>query len=245
MTAHGLTFSWLMQNKHLVVLSGAGISAESGLSTFRDAGGLWEGHDINEVASIDGWRVNPAMVLKFYNLRRRQLKEVEPNLAHQLIAGLEDSLDVTVITQNVDDLHERSGSTKVIHLHGELRKGRSEVNTDIEIEIGYEDIKLGDKTPDGHQMRPAIVWFGEMVPMIESAASIVSTADILLVIGTSLSVYPAAGLVNYAPEYAKKFIIDPSVPDLYSFKDWKHIQKSAAKGMEELVKEFLKKENYE
>lgn len=227
-----------MQNKHLVVLSGAGISAESGLKTFRDSGGLWEGHDVYQVASIDGWFQNKSLVLDFYNQRRDQLKSVEPNQAHQLIAGFESDFHVSVITQNVDDLHERAGSTNVIHLHGELKKACSEIDKSLEIDIGYQNIKLGDLAPDGNQLRPAIVWFGEMVPMIEIAAEIMSSADLVIVVGTSLAVYPAASLVNYAPEYAKKFIVDPGSPDLISYSNWNHFQSKASVGIE-LVKEHL------
>ncbi len=228
-----------MQNKHVVVLSGAGISAESGLKTFRDSGGLWEGHDVYEVASIDGWNANPTKVLEFYNHRRRQLKLAQPNDAHLFIAELENHYKVSVITQNVDDLHERAGSQNVIHLHGELKKSRSVINPHSEYDIGYKDINLGDKAPDGHQLRPSIVWFGEMVPRIELAAEIMMQADVLLVIGTSLAVYPAAGLVNYAPEHSNKYIIDPGTPELYTYKDWLHIQKSATEGINELKSYIL------
>ena len=227
-----------MQNKRITVLSGAGISAESGLKTFRDSGGLWEGHNVYEVASIDGWRRNPKKVLEFYNQRRSQLLDVQPNEAHQFIAQLEDLFNVTVVTQNVDDLHERAGSSNVIHLHGELKKGRSEIDQDLIVDIEYDEINLGDKAPDGHQLRPAIVWFGEMVPLIEDAAEIVRQSDYLIVVGTSLAVYPAAGLVNYAPEHASKFIIDPGNPELLTYKDWVHIKKSAVQGVNEL-KELL------
>jgi NAD-dependent deacetylase len=223
-----------MQNKHVVVLSGAGISAESGLKTFRDSGGLWEGHNVYEVASIDGWRSNPKKILEFYNHRRKQLLDVNPNEAHRFIAELENSFDVTVVTQNVDDLHERAGSSNVIHLHGELKKARSEVDPQVIINIDHQEINLGDLAPDGHQLRPAIVWFGEMVPLIEVAAQIVMDSDYLIVVGTSLAVYPAAGLVNYAPNQSKKYIVDPGMPELISYKDWIHIQKSATEGVEEL-----------
>jgi len=227
-----------MQNKHLVVLSGAGVSAESGLATFRDSGGLWKGYDVHEVASIDGWYQNPAKVLDFYNLRRRQLKDTSPNIAHQRIAELEEHFSVSVITQNVDNLHERAGSTNVVHLHGELTKARSVADTNSEIDIGYSDINPEDRASDGNQLRPAIVWFGEMVPMIEVAAEIVSKADILVVIGTSLAVYPAAGLIHYSREDIRKFIIDPGVPELMSYQGWHHIQKRASEGMSELIKEL-------
>ena len=202
--------------KKLVILSGAGISAESGVATFRDAGGLWEGHDVMDVASPEGWRKNPALVLDFYNKRRRQLFEVEPNRAHFIAAELEKDFDVTIITQNVDDLHERAGSSKVIHLHGELLKARS-VNNEDDIIDFTGDINLGDLHTDGQQLRPHIVWFGEAVPAIEEAAYITEQADYVIVIGTSLQVYPAAGLIDFAKRTTPIFYIDPkpaSIPNL-------------------------------
>ena len=193
-----------MQSKKIVVLTGAGISAESGLSTFRDSGGLWDGHDILEVASIDGWYKNPEKVLDFYNTRRKQLVNVKPNKAHLFLAKLEDNYDVTIITQNVDDLHERAGSSNIIHLHGQLTKARSEINPKILVDIQYNDIAIGDMAEDGYQLRPAIVWFGEMVPLIQKAVNIVKNADYLIVIGTSLEVYPAANLVYHASKKNSK-----------------------------------------
>lgn len=228
-----------MQNKHLVVLSGAGISAESGLKTFRDEGGLWEGHNVYEVASIEGWNESPKIVLDFYNKRRTQLKGVKPNTAHTIISELENYFQVSVITQNVDDLHERAGSTNVLHLHGELKKACSEANLNLVKEVGYEDIHLGDKAEDGEQLRPAIVWFGEMVPLMEKAATIVNEADILVVLGTSLAVYPAAGLVNYAKKECLKFIIDPGLPELYNFEGWTHYQMVASEGAKKLKENLL------
>src|SRR5690606_12179567 len=180
----------------IAVLTGAGISAESGIKTFRDADGLWEGHDVNEVATPEGWRRNMELVLDFYNQRRRQLFEVEPNNAHLALAALEDRFEVSIITQNVDNLHQRAGSTKVIHLHGELLKARSSVDPKL-IFDWEEDIKLGDLCKHQQQIRPHIVWFGEAVPMLEKAVEIVSEADIIMVIGTSMQVYPAAGLLDY------------------------------------------------
>jgi len=195
--------------KKVVVLTGAGISAESGISTFRDANGLWENHDIMEVASPEGWQNNPELVLNFYNLRRRQLKEVQPNSAHYFLKELEKKFEVVVITQNVDDLHERAGSSQVIHLHGELKKVRSEKSEDLILDW-EEDIQLGDLAEDGAQLRPHIVWFGEMVPMMEKAIEEVSDADIMLVIGTSLQVYPAASLIDFI-EFGKPiYVIDPN-----------------------------------
>lgn len=223
-----------MQNKHIVVLSDAGISAESGIQTFRDADGLWEGHNVFEVASIDGWNSNRKKVLDFYNQRRRQLLDVAPNRAHYFIAELQERFEVSVITQNVDDLHERAGSEKVIHLHGDLRKGQSEINANVVVEIDYNDIQIGDLAPDSHQLRPAIVWFGEMVPLIEIASQIVMKSDYLIVIGTSLAVYPAASLIHYASSACKKFIIDPNFPEIEKNPDWDHIQQTATDGVEEL-----------
>ncbi|MFP5436683.1 MAG: SIR2 family NAD-dependent protein deacylase [Bacteroidia bacterium] len=195
--------------KKIVVLSGAGVSAESGVATFRDANGLWEGHDVMEVATPEGFKKNPALVLEFYNQRRRQLFEVEPNEAHNIIAALEQDFDVTVVTQNVDDLHERAGSTHIIHLHGELLKARCTVN-EAAILDWKEDIAAGQLHPEtGKQLRPHIVWFGEAVPAIIEAAEAVDQADIIIVIGTSMQVYPAAGLVDYAKPDAKIYYIDP------------------------------------
>lgn len=227
--------------KHVVVLTGAGMSADSGLATFRDAGGLWEGYDINEVASIDGWYRNPEIILDFYNLRRKQAFEAQPNEGHKALARLEEKFDVSIITQNVDDLHERAGSTSVIHLHGELKKARSVDNKDLVYDIGAKPIKLGDTAADGAQLRPDIVWFGELVPMMEKAAQVVQKAEILIVIGTSLVVYPAAGLVDFSPGNIPRFILDPSNPDLYSFDSWEYIKSTAAKGTPKLVEKLLNK----
>ncbi|KUG13698.1 NAD-dependent protein deacylase [Elizabethkingia sp. HvH-WGS333] len=194
--------------KKVVVLSGAGISAESGIKTFRDSNGLWENHKIEDVASPEGFARNPELVLEFYNLRRRQLSEVNPNEAHYILAELQKDFDVHIITQNVDDLHERAGSENIIHLHGELKKVRP-VNDEESIVPWEGDLNLGDLDENGIQLRPHIVWFGEMVPEIENAATIASTADILLVIGTSLQVYPAASLLHYVPAGCEIFVIDP------------------------------------
>ncbi|MDO1500952.1 Sir2 family NAD-dependent protein deacetylase [Winogradskyella maritima] len=195
--------------KHIVVLTGAGMSAESGLKTFRDSNGLWEGHDVMSVASPQGFASNPGLVLDFYNERRRQLKDVEPNSAHSDLANLENDFKVSIVTQNVDDLHERAGSTNVLHLHGELRKIRSTGN-DSDIKDWTEDINLGDVCENGHQLRPHIVWFGEDVPLIEDAITICETADILMIIGTSMQVYPAAGLMNYVKLSTPIYFIDPN-----------------------------------
>ena len=225
--------------QQVVVLSGAGISAESGLKTFRDSGGLWEGHSIDEVASIDGWNRNREKVLDFYNKRREQAFLAKPNAAHKAITNLEKKFKVTVITQNVDDLHEKAGSKDVIHLHGLLKEARSENDPDLIIDIGGDPIQVGDLASDGLQLRPNIVWFGEAVPMIEVAVSIVLKADIFIVIGTSLAVYPAAGLIHYTKESIPKYIIDPNIPELTMGDDWTHIREGAALGMPKLVKELL------
>jgi len=193
----------------IVVLTGAGMSAESGLKTFRDSNGLWEGHDVMEVASPQGFATNPELVLEFYNQRRRQLNEVEPNIAHFALAQLEQNHEVEIITQNVDDLHERAGSSNIIHLHGELLKARSTFNEDSVVSW-TEDLVLGDLCEQGYQMRPHIVWFGEAVPMIEVAVDLIEVADIVMIVGTSMQVYPAAGLIQYAKETAPIYFIDPN-----------------------------------
>ncbi|MBD0368855.1 MAG: NAD-dependent deacylase [Flavisolibacter sp.] len=227
-----------MSKKKLIVLTGAGISAESGLKTFRDSDGLWEGYDINEVATATAWKRNPGLVLEFYNMRRRNVKEVQPNAAHYALAELQDDFDVHVITQNIDDLHERAGSQKVLHLHGEIFKMRSEKREDLIYPI-YDVIKLGDTAEDGAQLRPHIVWFEETVPMIEPAAQLVRKAEIFLIVGTSLVVYPAAGLVNYAPWAIPKFIVDKNIPYTSALYHLSTIEKPATEGMK-LVKEMLK-----
>ena len=202
--------------RKLVVISGAGVSAESGVRTFRDAGGLWEGHAMEAVATPEAWSKDPELVLEFYNQRRRQLLEVQHNMAHSALAQMENDFDVTVITQNVDDLHERSGSSRVLHLHGELRKVRS--TADINLIYPWDkDLQLGDKCELGSQLRPHIVWFGEPVPMIELAAMYISQADTLIIVGTSLLVYPAAGLIHYAPSGIPVYYIDPKPADLSGF----------------------------
>ena len=218
------------RKKKLVVLSGAGISAESGLKTFRDSDGLWEGYDIHEVATPGAWMRNPALVLEFYNMRRRNVLEAKPNPAHSILAELEKNFDVHIITQNIDDLHERAGSTKVLHLHGEIFKMRSEKNPRLIYDI-RADIKWGELAEDGAQLRPHIVWFEEAVPMIEPAMNLVSRADILLIIGTSLVVYPAAGLVNYAPRGIPIYIVDKKIPDTSWIENIISIESPASTGM--------------
>ena len=215
----------------LVVLSGAGISAESGLSTFRDAGGLWEGFDIMEVASIEGWHKDMAKVLEFYNMRRKQALTVKPNRGHQILAEMEDHFDVTIITQNVDNLHEQAGSSHVVHLHGELFKVRSTADESLIYDLDGWELKPGDLCEKGSQLRPHIVWFGEMVPMMEKAAQLASKADYFLVVGTSLMVYPAAGLIDYVNPEVPKFIVDPKLPDLHYFHNLKGIEEPATTGM--------------
>lgn len=227
---------------HIVVLSGAGISADSGLATFRGAGGLWEGHDINEVASIEGWHRNKEQVLEFYNKRREQLFEAEPNPGHYSIADLEKDFDVTVVTQNVDNLHERAGSTNVLHLHGLLSEARSEDDPELITDIGSEPIKLGDKASDGSQLRPNVVWFGEPVPMIEEAAEAVMNAGLFIVVGTSLAVYPAASLVHYVNDSIPKYLVDPSKTEMRLNSEWEHIQERAEIGLPKLVKKLSNKE---
>lgn len=227
--------------KKLVVLSGAGISAESGIKTFRDSNGLWENHRIEDVASPDGFARNPKLVLDFYNARRKQLKEVEPNMAHQLLAELEAYFDVHIITQNVDDLHERGGSSKIIHLHGELRKARSS-NNENDILDWEGDIKIGDLHRDGSQLRPHIVWFGEMVPEMDNAIEIASEADLFLVIGTSMQVYPAASVIRYIPNHCEIFVIDPHLENPNAFtKSENYIKASATEGMKQLKEILIKK----
>lgn len=228
-----------MARKKITVLTGAGVSAESGISTFRDSDGLWEHHKVEDVASIEGWYRNPSLVLDFYNARRAQLPTVKPNGAHMSIASLEDEYDVTVVTQNVDNLHERAGSTRIIHLHGELTKVRPEnccnendgFSEDTVFDIGASAVTLGDLAPNGAQLRPHIVWFGEAVPKIEAAIDAVEAADILLIVGTSLQVYPAAGLYRYAKMDTPIYIIDPN--DV-AVRDGRltHIKEVATKGME-------------
>lgn len=228
-----------MNKKKLIVLTGAGISAESGLKTFRDSDGLWEGYNIEDVATPRAWQKDPELVLNFYNYRRRNVAEAKPNTAHIGLAELEKDFDVTIITQNIDDLHERAGSTKIIHLHGEIFKMRSEKNENLIYKID-DDIKLGDTAEDGAQLRPHIVWFEEPVPKIEEAVPIVSSADIFVVVGTSLVVYPAAGLVNYAPWKIPKYILDKRIPYTSSIYNLTIIEKSATEGVEVLKEHLLK-----
>ncbi len=227
--------------KNIVILSGAGVSAESGISTFRDSGGLWEQYKIEEVATPEAWENNPQKVQTFYNLRRKQILEVKPNEAHFLIAKLESRFHVNVITQNIDDLHERAGSTNVLHLHGNIRYAKSSGPNQ---EVNYYPVegwglKMSDLCPDGYPLRPHVVWFGESVPMMDKAAELIAEADILIVIGTSLQVYPAAGLVYMTPRQCQKFIIDPGINERDIPSDYTLIKKSASLGMKHLMEQVL------
>ena len=221
--------------KRLVVLSGAGMSAESGLRTFREMGGLWETHNVYEVASPQGWAQDRAMVLRFYNERRKQLLEVSPNAGHLGLVELEDFFDVRIVTQNVDDLHERAGSSHILHLHGELRKSRSTVDPDLVYDIQGWELKEGDLCEKGSQLRPHVVWFGEAVPAIEEAAEIVSVADIFLVIGSSMNVYPAAGLISYVPGNAPVYVIDPNEVPIPGNSRVHVIREKAGEGVRKLI----------
>lgn len=227
--------------KNVVVLTGAGISAESGLKTFRDSGGLWENYAIEDVATPEGWAKNSELVLRFYNERRKTAFHAQPNAGHTALVELEKKYKVQIITQNVDNLHEKAGSSTVLHLHGELSKVRSVTNEELIYEIEDREIRLGDRAEDGGQLRPHIVWFGEAVPMIEPAAELCAIADIFIIIGTSLQVYPAAGLVNYVPKIAPKYVIDPIVSQVDgSQKNVTFIHQTATEGVPRLVKKLLK-----
>ena len=223
----------------IAVLTGAGISAESGLKTFRDSNGLWEGHDVMSVASPQGFENNPELVLDFYNQRRKQLLEVEPNAAHKALANLEKTHDVTIITQNVDDLHERAGSSNVVHLHGELLKVRSTFDTALILDW-KTDLNIGDFCQHNYQLRPHIVWFGEAVPLIEVAAELVEQADIVIIVGTSMQVYPAAGLIQYAREDAACYFVDPS-PSMHSNSRIKVFAEKASTGVPKVLEEIKKR----
>lgn len=221
--------------KKIVVLTGAGMSAESGINTFRDSNGLWENHDIMEVASPEGWRKNPALVLDFYNKRRAQLKEVKPNKGHEILAELEKNFDVQIITQNVDNLHEKAGSSTILHLHGELTKVRSVANENYILDW-TEDLNLGDTDKNGNQLRPHIVWFGEAVPAIDDAIPMMEEADIVIIIGTSLQVYPAAGLMHYAKPHIPVYYIDPKPATIYDLANpLEVLAMSASEGLEKIM----------
>jgi NAD-dependent deacetylase len=225
--------------KRIVVLTGAGISAESGLQTFRGADGLWEGHRVEDVACPEAWARDPARVLCFYNERRRAVRAAEPNAAHRALVELEQAYDVRIVTQNVDDLHERAGSTHVLHLHGEVLKARSTRDRGLVRHLGDRDIELGDTCELGSQLRPHIVWFGELVPAMDEAVELVSGADVLLVVGTSLQVYPAAGLVFEAPNRARRIVVNPEVPDRVGGPEFEVVAKPATVGVPEVVAALL------
>lgn len=219
--------------KNIVVITGAGMSAESGIKTFRDHDGLWEEHNVEDVATPEAWKRNPELVNRFYNERRKQLLKCKPNLGHKVIAELEEYFNVNIITQNIDNLHEKAGSTNVLHLHGELNKVRSSIDEKDIIELKGWELKIGNKCKKGSQLRPHIVWFGEAVPEIDNAVPLVINADIIIIVGTSMAVYPAAGLVNYATDNCPIFLIDPKIPDTY-IKNVSYIQKGASEGLKEL-----------
>ena len=225
-----------MKKKKIVVLSGAGISAESGLATFRGANGLWEGHRVEDVATPEAWRRNPELVLEFYNQRRKQAIDAKPNAGHLAIKALESDFEVVVITQNVDNLHEKAGSSHIIHLHGQLFQSRSTKTESLVFEINGWELKLGDKGPDGAQLRPNIVWFGEAVPMMETAIDQVANADIMIVVGTSLQVYPAASLTEYTPRHCVLYIVDPEALEVRTSRKTISIRQVATRGMEDVVK---------
>jgi NAD-dependent deacetylase len=229
-----------VSKKRLVIFTGAGISAESGLKTFRDQGGLWEQYRIEDVATFDAWTNNMKLVLEFYNQRRKQVMEAEPNNAHKFIADLQKDFDVHVITQNIDDLHERAGSKKVLHLHGEIMKARSSVDDNLIYPLKKWEIKIGEVCEKGSQLRPHIVWFGEMVPEMENAYGITEKADLFVVIGTSLNVYPAAGLLNYVNHNTPKWLVDPGEFNLDYIRNLHHIKQTAVNGVDELRKELSK-----
>lgn len=227
--------------KKVVVLTGAGVSAESGIATFRDAGGLWEGHDVMEVASPQGWAQNPELVLDFYNQRRKAALTAEPNNAHRLLAELENNFDVDIITQNVDNLHERAGSTKVTHLHGELFQSRSSVDESLVYDMDGWELNIGDKCEKGSQLRPNIVWFGEMVPMMEQAAIIASKSDVFIVVGTSLVVYPAASLIDFVPHDASIYVVDPKLPSMAPRPNLYLYEENASTGVKKVREDLLEK----
>jgi NAD-dependent deacetylase len=225
--------------KKIVVLTGAGISAESGLKTFRDSDGLWEGYNIEDVATPEAWRRNPVLVQEFYNERRKTVLAAKPNGAHVALAKLEQKYKVTIITQNIDDLHERGGSTDVVHLHGIITRSQSSINPELTYPLEGWEIKMGELCELGSQLRAHVVWFGEDVPMIATAARICQEADIFILVGSSLAVYPAAGLVNYVPRHVPKYIVDPNIPQMSTGSQFIKIEEKAAKGVPALMEELL------
>ena len=226
--------------KRMVILTGAGMSAESGISTFRDSNGLWQNHRIEEVASPEAWERHPEMVLEFYNQRRKQLFEVEPNAGHRALVRLEEKFDVQIVTQNVDDLHERAGSSKVLHLHGELKKARSTIDPTLVYELDHWELKMGDHCEKGSQLRPHVVWFGEPVPMFEKAVELAKTADVFLVVGTSMVVYPAAGLIHYVKRDVPKFYVDPKAFAVHGVPNLEVIRQKSGEALPVLVDRLLK-----
>lgn len=225
----------------VIVLTGAGISAESGLKTFRDSDGLWEGYDIEEVATPEGWQRNPALVQEFYNMRRKSVLEAKPNAAHYALAKLEQKFEVTIVTQNIDDLHERAGSSNVVHLHGIITRSQSSLNPKLTYPMDGWEIKMNEVCELGSPLRPHVVWFGEAVPMIETAAALCTAADIFILIGTSLAVYPAAGLIDYVPEGVPKYIVDPHIPYVRGGESVIKIEEKATTGVVKLVDDLLSK----
>lgn len=225
--------------KKIVILTGAGISAESGLNTFRDADGLWEGYDVNDVATPEAWDRDPVLVQHFYNLRRKAVLEAQPNAAHKALVALEARYEVTIITQNIDDLHERAGSSHIVHLHGIITRSQSSANPALTYPVEGWELKMGEKCELGSQLRPHVVWFGEPVPMIEEAARLAAQADIFMIIGTSLLVYPAAGLVNFVPRQARKILIDPKAPEVAGVSGIESVKMKAGEGVPQAVRELL------
>jgi NAD-dependent deacetylase len=226
--------------KRLIVFTGAGMSAESGIATFRGGDGLWEQYRIEDVATPEAWAKNPSLVQEFYNQRRKGVLAAEPNAGHYQIAQWQEDFDVTVVTQNIDDLHERAGSRDVLHLHGEIRKSRSTLDPNLVYAVNGWELRMGDQCEKGSQLRPHIVWFGEEVPMLQTAAELIEEADIFIVVGTSLQVYPAAGLIHHAFKAQQKFVVDPSAHTLVSSAQWNTLSKSAVEGMSELNKLLLR-----
>ncbi len=225
--------------KKLVVLTGAGMSAESGLRTFRDSDGLWEGYNIEDVATPQAWRRNPELVQQFYNERRRDVLSAQPNAAHLALAALEKDFDVTIITQNIDDLHERAGSTNVLHLHGVITRSQSSKNPNLTYPINGWELKMGEVCKLGSQLRAHVVWFGEDVPMIEQAIRVCNEAEVFMLVGTSLAVYPAAGLINYVPDKVVKYIVDPKIPVVSSVKNLVKVEEKATVGVAKVVEMLL------